>query len=256
MVDFFDLPRSIRDKIYRLHLVKTDGSITLQEHEKMIGNPAAIKKSMPPIMKVSKVAEKEAAPIYFGENRFDLADVDLLWSFSSSIWLRHLKLVRAITCAWVGDVHRWRGLRVYGGWGTTRESFIRLSKMKGLESLYIRVDETEMLRSMSIDRETRQRPFDSDNITPQENLAIFRFPAITGLLAITKVKDVQFLKMIDQKGEESGGPLPDGPILTQILPRLRPQVKARRKYVESTEHRLLHLDEADICQAQGKVPLS
>ena len=234
MVDFFDLPRPVRDRIYRLHLVKTDGPLTLDEHHDRIGNPALSKKSMPPIMQISRAAEKEAAPIYYGENHFDVGNIDNFWDFASSMWPRHLNLVRGVTCAWTEETNPYRGryLPTYGSSGATRNTFVRMSKMKRLETLKIRVDEAKMIGSMSNSRETRQRQMEEDGISPQRGLAIFRFPGISGLLAITKVRNVDFIKLAGNKGEEHGGPLPEGPLLTYILPRLRPQVKARRKYVQ------------------------
>lgn len=232
MVDFFDLPRPVRDRIYRLHLVKADGPFTLDEHLDKIESSALSKKYMPSIMEVSKKAEKEAAPIYYGENHFDIGSIDAFWRFSTSTWVRHLNLVRAITCAWTGDSKTYWTISAYGNYGATRSSFLRMSKMKRLESLNIRVDEAEMVRSMHINRESRQRPFEGNDVSAQEGLAIFRFPGMAGLLAITKVRNVQFIKMVNDKGEEYGGLLPDGPLVTHILPRLRPQVKTRRKYVQ------------------------
>lgn len=245
MVDFFDLPRTVRDRIYRLHLVKADGPLTLDEHYDRVESSALSKKYMPSIMEISKRAEKEAGPIYYGENHFDIGDLDAFWRFSTSTWPRHLNLVRAITCAWTGDSNRSWSIGNYGNYGATRSNFIRMSKMKRLESLNIRVDEAEMVRRMTFSRETRQRPFEGNDISAQEGLAIFQFPGMAGLLSITKVRNVQFIKLLDDKGEEHGGPLADGPLLTHILPRLRPQVKVRRKYVQLLSSTMSQLMETD-----------
>jgi hypothetical protein len=109
-----------------------------------------------------------------------------------------------------------------------RETFISLGKMKKLEELDIRVDEAEMIRHIPVKREVRQRPY-RDSLTDQQNLAILRFPGFTGLLTLSGVKHVNFIKLVDSKGIHTGGMIPGGALETHILPRLKPKLKLKAK---------------------------
>lgn len=78
---FFDLPKDIRERIYRLHLVH-DEPLTLAKHEAAATHKEKKKnykaqqyhwyltkknRRMPPLLAVSKKVEKETAKIYYGE---------------------------------------------------------------------------------------------------------------------------------------------------------------------------------------------
>lgn len=121
----------------------------------------------------------------------------------------------------------------WGHYGGSRENFLSLGKMKKLEELNIRVDEKNMLKKLPITRETRQRPAYGRGFyvdpTAQQKLTILRFPGITGLLTLTKINNVNFIKLVDSNGVETGGMVPGGALETQILPRLKPKRKTKRQ---------------------------
>lgn len=224
MATFMDLPKDVRERIYRLHLVR-DKPITNSEHHKIVkhrkkftwGWRATPEKAMPPLLSVSSKIEKEAAPIYYGENHFDLGDIGPLHQDCKILtitWRRHLKFVRKITCTWAKFLDNW------GGYGMIGENWKRLSKLKGLEELNIRVDEADLLKFMAVGREVRQRGVHVMSPTPQQQLAILRFPGIAGLLSIQQVKNVKFIERVDENGKKYGGPIAGGALETHILPRL------------------------------------
>src|ERR1700753_3109740 len=81
MANFWDLPKHVRERIYRLHLVY-DEPITPDEHDHLVkydssqtyaAKTSREPKYMPPVFHISTKAEKEVAPIYYGENHFELS---------------------------------------------------------------------------------------------------------------------------------------------------------------------------------------
>lgn len=227
MASFWDLPRPVRDTIYRLHLVKNE-PIAEDEHFKLVTTRQYTRrrygalKRVPPICALSTKADKEAAPIYYGENHFAFGPgkhggESRIGPFATQSWTRHLRMVRKVTIQWPKP-------GTYGAWGgVAREAFLEIGRMTSLKELYIRVDEKEMVREMLWSRRTRrQRRAGSDApITPQENLAILRHPGMTGLLTLHGILQVQFIKRLGYGGNEYGGPIPGGLLETEIAARLR-----------------------------------
>ncbi len=88
MANFWDLPRTVRDQIYRLHLLRDDG-ISKTTHDKIATHVVQHRRGggrrVPPICALSTRADKEAAPIYYGENRFEFRGPVML---CSSIWTK------------------------------------------------------------------------------------------------------------------------------------------------------------------------
>jgi hypothetical protein len=74
MAKFWDLPKPVREQIYRLHLVQED-PVDLKNFDAACGRnwtsiwPESHRKS-PRLLEVCKKTEREAAGIYFGENTF------------------------------------------------------------------------------------------------------------------------------------------------------------------------------------------
>lgn len=125
----------------------------------------------------------------------------------------------------------------YGGYGSVGKNWQRLSTLKNLVELNIRVDEADIINNMKVGRGTRQYPHPSNNrdLTPQESLAIFRFPSVTGLLSISGIQEVKFIAMENESDHEKyGGPVPGGPLETHILPRLKTSQLPPRRFVYVT----------------------
>lgn len=168
---------------------------------------------MPPICHISRQADREAAPIYYGENHFEFGvahphnqfgreNPQCLTNVTSP---RHLKLIRKVTCHWPCDnAYDW---------------FLRISRMKGLEELYIGVDEKDMVNDAMRARYPK-RTWSLDELSPQHMLAISRAPGMSALLTISGVPMVQFVKRKGYDGAEHGGPIPGGFLETNVRPRL------------------------------------
>ncbi|KAF2478920.1 hypothetical protein BDY17DRAFT_349920 [Neohortaea acidophila] len=210
-VGFWDLPLSVREKIYRLHLVHPHKIGPTQVHEDL--NCGWWDSAMPPICHISRQADREAAPIYYGENHFEFGvahphnqfgreNPQCLTNMTSP---RHLKLIRKVTCHWPCDnAYDW---------------FLRISRMKGLEELYIGVDEKDMVNDAMRARYPK-RTWSLDELSPQHMLAISRAPGMSALLTISGVPMVQFVKRKGYDGAEHGGPIPGGFLETYVRPRL------------------------------------
>lgn len=219
MANFWDLPKDVRKKIYRLHLVRED-PVTLEEHADatdFCDYSTSSHRRMPHICFVSHKAEKEATPVYYGENHFDLASAAA--SFGWQTYTRHMRLIRRLTCTWPKI--------------NAHDAFLAVARMKRLEELCIRVDEVSMVEDRLKDRHFRQDWKCSDP-TPQQQLAILRHPGMTGLLTIQGVPHVEFIKSHNWRGDEVGGPIPGGILETQIKPKLMsPKAAKAHAIVES-----------------------
>lgn len=219
MTNFFDLPKLVRMKIYRLHLVR-DEPVSPSEHNLIATRRSGgrtyhgftdeyTRKRTPPLLAVSKQAEREAAPIYYGENHFEFDPVRVASSFAMTTYPRHLRMIRKVTCEWSEDM--------------AREGFLAISRMKGLQELYIRVNEGAMVRNTLNSRHVRQCYYiPDDQLTPQQQLSLLRHPGMSGLLAISNVPLVEFTRLKPPSySSDPSGPLPDGFLQTQILPVLK-----------------------------------
>ncbi|PPJ50346.1 hypothetical protein CBER1_05914 [Cercospora berteroae] len=219
MPDFWDLPRKVRDKIYRMHLVH-DKPITQDAHDKMCRDRKALgyrQKQMPMILKVSARADREAAPIYYGENHFVFSGLSPS-SLTYRSFPRHFRLVQTVTCDWEVDA------------GGASYAFESLAKLKGLCELTIRVDEQKMVRRGLDNRDTRQFWGNTalNQYSAQEQLAIYRCPGINGLLSLQGIPHVNFVAR-KVKGEDVGGPIPGGVLQTQIGPKITAPVLKNKK---------------------------
>lgn len=224
MANFWDLPRPVRDTIYRLHLVQ-DNHLDEDIHTTLTQkDPRTTEKYswkfVPPICIVSQKAEAEAAPIYYGENHFAFGrtkdgDGSSIFMFTLRTWPRHIRLIRKVTYQWPKP-HTFYGSES----GMAGEAFTEISRFKGLQELYIRVDEKAMIRRTLVSRRSVQRS-PPRSLHYQDGFALLRHPGMSGLLKISDVPRVQFVKRFNKKGEKEGGPIPGGFLMTEILPKLK-----------------------------------
>ncbi|KAI5362462.1 hypothetical protein Slin15195_G061190 [Septoria linicola] len=223
MANFWDLHRDVRDQIYRLHLVHKD-PVDRAKHSRLCREPDEpySRKRMPPLLKVSKRTEKEAASIYYGENRFELRGMEAYW-LTEWTCPRHYRLIRRVSCDWDPEEKSM-------SW-----HFESLAKLKGLVELNMRVDEGKMVDKCLESRGGPRRWNDSrddQGYTAQEQLAIYRFPGMLGLLSLKGINAVNFVKRLDRNRHEIGGPIPGGVLLTRVLPQITAP-KALKKNVAS-----------------------
>lgn len=226
MPDFWSLPRHVREKIYRFRLVE-DKPIDDVKHEKLTRTcrPRSDRhsmKRMPAICLVSDRAEREAAPIFYGENHFVFGRLKTgrhssIFSFTAQTWTRHLRLVRRVTCQWPTPYAWWYA---GSGNGMAGEVFTEIARFKNLQELNVRLEEEAMIWRMLVSRRSvqtiPQRP-----LTLQDGVALLRHPGMNALLKISGVTEVNFLKALDDSGTEVGGPISGGYLETVIRPRLQ-----------------------------------
>lgn len=216
MTNFFDLPKLVRLKIYRLHLVH-DEPINREKHDEVCKHGSGdthkyTGRNMPALLAISKKADKEAAPIYYGENHFEFDPVFAAYGFAARSYPRHLRMVRKVTCAWKNDL--------------AGEGFIAIARMKGLQELHIRVDEHSMVQQTAVSRHKRQMwSLPAEDLTPQQQLAIQRYPGMSSLLSISNVPQVDFIEFKNYPNpafvRATNGPIPDGYLQTYVVPKLK-----------------------------------
>ena len=225
MTDFNDLPKAIRERIYALHLIQ-DEPITSEQHRKLIKHNYDYRnyrqRFMPPLLTLSHKIEKEAAPFYYAMNHFVFTEAHETWSMGSDTWPRHLRLITKVTFTW----------SVYGAYAT--EAFNNLARMKGLQELYIRVDEKEMLKRMLLRRSSHQR-FGWKDPTLQQQMTILQFPGMVGLFRLLGIRHVRFIKELDGRGGEVGGPIPGGVLETEVARKVMsfPTRRFYKRYVST-----------------------
>lgn len=208
MTNFWDLPKPVREKIYRIKLV-LNRPITQEKHHKVVNfrykydHSAKPKKYMPSLCHVSKKFDKEVAPIYYRENHFEFGSLFEAIEFARMTYPRHMRMVRRVTCALVDQGYR------------ADDGFRAIGRMKGLQELYIRVNEKKMLGSMRNSRLQEQR-WIHNLATSREQLVILQHAGMAGLLSLSGIQKVQFTRL--RFGH--GGTIPGGVLETYVLPRI------------------------------------
>lgn len=192
MANFWDLPTPIREKIYRLHLVQED-PIDFGDFRDACGDfvarppwPGRPARAMPRLLQLCKRTEREAAPIYFGENTFLVTDPYPVWQWKERLWPRHMKLIRQMT------VNCWRTPDVYGS--GYNDGFRQLGSLKGLVKLTVKVDEQRSLEKF-LERHSTIKWHSSLGCSPQLQLQTLHFSGIMGLKSLTNIREVKFAPM-------------------------------------------------------------
>jgi hypothetical protein len=210
MRTFWGLPRAVREKIYRLHLVADEQPVDFEAYKKSCGytetcedevihghisrysHPRPAKLKMPELLQVSRRVEREASPIYFGENTFGLSSPESLYVWKRYTWRRHINQIRKVVLLY------WTRFKV----GAADEAFKEFGKLPKLESLTFIINETNKAESMlhssrypddckSVHRAIRWD--ESLGFGPQINLLILRLNGMAGLRSLRGLRDVKFL---------------------------------------------------------------
>lgn len=205
MANFWDLPKQVREKIYRLHLVQEDPIDRIEFEAHCGGGLRSIhslhgqRRAMPQLLQLSKKAENEAAPIYFRENTCIWNMPYETWIWKVRIWPRHLKLIQKVV------IDGWEDPQDYGkGYN---EPFRLLGSFKGLLSLTLKVDEQIALESR-LARHPTIKWHRSLGCSPQLQLQALHFGGIHGLKSLS-IPRLEFepLTKEDHSGAISGGVL-------------------------------------------------
>jgi hypothetical protein len=209
MANCNDLPKAVRERIYELHLVQHE-PIDLDQQREITKQNYRVNngRAMPPIITLLPKIEKEAAPFCYSCNHCALKYLAHVWCHPGNSWPRHAQLIRKITVRWDETTEH----------ATT--DFGTLHSYKGLEELRIRTDEKEMPKKMLRRSKSHQRSEWHDP-TPQQQLAILRYPGMIGLLRPSEFPVFEFIKKLDKNRKEIGGRIPVGVFEAQVAPRIR-----------------------------------
>jgi hypothetical protein len=229
MRTFWGLPKAVREKIYRLHLVADEQPVDFEAYKKNCGytetckdevrgyisrysHPKPAKLKMPQLLQVSRRVEREASHIYFGENTFSLSNPESLYIWKRYTWRRHINQIRKVLIAY--------GTTFKVGAGDA--AFREFRKLPKLESLTLMIHETDKVEQML---QPSQYPQDCKSVHraikwdeslgfgPQINLQILRLNGMVGLRSLRGLRDVKFL---DKNGSDDVGSVPGGFLETTI----------------------------------------
>ncbi|KAI6898642.1 hypothetical protein KC318_g9378 [Hortaea werneckii] len=210
MANFNSLPKTIRERIYELHLTQEE-SITLVQYKEHVGFNRHHKwvRSMPALLQVSRRIDKEAAPFYYANNDFEFSSLADITDFTILSWPRHRHLIRKITVEWSRQA------------SGASEHFRDLASMRNLEELYIRVNERHMLSKLL------EKSDHNLQSIPQQSLLMLRHPGVAGLLKL-RIPKVQFIKLV-VGGKGKAGPIPGGALETIVAPKIMGLKTAKEK---------------------------
>lgn len=202
MANFMDLPKPVREKIYRLHLIADKQPVTFEAYKQACGSSATIgdyegmdprtlrdngvdisrdgiSRTMPALLRVNDTIERKAAGIYYGENAFSFTGPGSLYTRKFFVLPRHLQLVRKVVLlGWT----RHSGARANVAFG-------KLGGLPQLESLTVVVNER---RCLATPHTKKWHP--SFGFGRQIALQAYHFEGITGLRSLRGLRDVKFVK--------------------------------------------------------------
>lgn len=221
MTNFLDLPKVVRETIYRLHLVR-EGSITWTEFHNDSTHVdshyyCCLGKRVQHLLHSHHTIDKEAAPIYFGENSFDMLGLRELNYFITELQPRHYRRIRSLTVRWDGFTHR------------CAETFRLIGRLGELQQLRIHVDEENW-----IGQEICQRPnlrwHESLGLSQQLHLLLLHRVGMNGLRDIRKIAELQFLKFKPTAGDDpdAGGAIAGGCLETFVRQEINGHERKRK----------------------------
>jgi hypothetical protein len=184
MPTFWDLPRNVRDKIYRFSLVQ-EGVIDPDDFKKACGIKSdwwLRERGMPFLLQLCERTEQEAAEIFFGENTF-FARITETHVWHGMIYPRHFKLIRKFS------VGGWDWPETYGPGYTS--GFRMLRSFKSLDTVTVTINEQESLEDLLSHRSTIKW-HKSLGLSPQLHLKVLNFNGIPGLRSLRNIYRINF----------------------------------------------------------------
>lgn len=207
MANFMDLPKAVREKIYRLHLVGEGLRVTLRRYKRFCGcdddrsyRPKGGQRIKPHLFHVSDKIEREASRIYFGENTFVLYGPEELRQWKLFAWPRHIHHIRKVALL------RWCKLRSPIA---ANEAFAQLGKLPKLESLDILFHEEWRLRQLLL-FDPIIRCAGLSAMGPQINLQLLRLPGMQGFRSIRGLQELTYTNVNGSSDEDIDGEMPGG----------------------------------------------
>jgi hypothetical protein len=179
MPNFWDLPRSVRDKIYWLNLVH-EGVIDLAGFREACGlRPSGV----PLLLQLCERTEQEAAGTFFGENTFYARTAYETYAWKAEIPKRHFKLIRKFSVdGWIWPDRYGQG---YTG------GFRVLGSFKSLDTLTVTINEQEALERL-LRYHSTIKWHKSLGLSPRLHLQALNFSGITGLRSLRNIQRIDF----------------------------------------------------------------
>lgn len=234
MTTFWDLPRSVRERIYRLNLVQ-ETPLVFDEFMKMCGNKDTFPlTTMPCLMQADRKLELEAVDIFYRENTFQMNVNKSPWRWINLMSRPHIDRIRTIV---VTDWDRFVA--------PADRFFSAIGHFKGLESLSVQFNEQQALRSylQSTAKHAGMKWHISLGHGPQLQLQMLHFTGIRGLRSIRGLRHVEFVPRNREAREEivgDFGPIHDG-FLNAIVKKEMMTPREHRPFVRSGHFRFLDL---------------
>lgn len=198
MTNFWDLPKAVREKIYRMHLVQ-DSPVTLNDF-KTFCNKCRVSSServTPCLLQADLRIEREAARFYFRENEFVLSELREIHLLLATAWPRHYNLIQTIVLGeWPLYSRKLGGSRV-------DQHVRKLAVLRGLVDLTIKLNEQEALKAMLGNKRSHSSMqwHSSLGYGPQVQLQLLHLDGINALREMRRLRQVSF----DHVGNIPGG---------------------------------------------------
>lgn len=209
MPTFWDLPKPVRNKIYRLHLVHHD-PLDLDAFKALCNTlENGAQRRMPAVFAVCVKIDREASHIFFGENVFTVSDASRITEWRSHFWTRHANQIRVLI------------LRNWDLRGAEQPDFDRgyrqIAALKNLTSLTVHIDEEAVLEKV-LDYRPGITWLPGVGFGPQIHLHLQGLPGMKGFRTIRGLQRVQFLPptILGARPLTSSGSMPEGFLETVV----------------------------------------
>lgn len=188
MANFWDLPKMVREKIYRLHLIldfkndlySNDISVDIFETHCGLTHTRRNEKTMPVLLQADSRIEKEAACVYFGENRSAFRNTDLDRWFKI-LFKRHVDQIRMVSLHFEHKIRPKEAL-------ATEKAFRKLATMQNLCNVRLEVSEQWMIEDLLKHDKLTMQWHSSLGYGPQVQLQILR---INGMSELREMRGLQ-----------------------------------------------------------------
>jgi hypothetical protein len=215
MANFMDLPKAVREKIYRLHLVADEQPVDFRAYKRFCGyrswggddDPATRLQNgetlkIPALLHVNSIIEQEASPIYYGENTFALTEPESLDVWKKFMFPRHLRHIsKLVLLEWCSPMP-----------GIANRAVLQLWKCFKLQSLTIMINEEDEVKKLLFG-DVVFRCGGWSGVGPQINLQLLRLEGMHALKAVHGVQKLRFIKpgsAFDSEQAKDVGSLPGG----------------------------------------------
>jgi hypothetical protein len=230
MANFWDLPKAVRMKIYRLHFLKKEpisyesvqchSGCDLRELQLPVRLDSKKRrlepKIMPKLLQAARKIDHEAAHIYFGENAFELWSPCEIDSWTKRLWRRHLDMIQSVVVIFWEDaptkISASMAARYDPGYDT---AFRKIGGLKSLKSLTILVDEKTLLSNV-IEVSPTIEWHNSLGYGPQINMKVLHFSGMTSIRSMRGLYHFEILPPDSCGNQLEQGPLDGGLLETTI----------------------------------------